>query len=84
MSIMKKDHMAPELVCKGNKYPEKELLREFFWLFEDDYDGLNETFKDVIRLEGNEEFSKKIFNNHKKEFNSYESFVESVVKELED
>lgn len=78
---------AKELVAeyykRYNKIPEKELLREFFWLFEDDYDSLNDTFKDVIKLEGNEEFSKEVFKKHKKEFDSYESFVESVVKELE-
>lgn len=79
---------AKELVIeyykRYNKYPEKELLREFFWLFEDNYDDLNDTFKDVIKLEGNEESSKKVFKEHKKEFDSYESFIESVVKELED
>ena len=75
--------LVREYYKQYKKYPEKELLREFFWLFEDNYDELNDTFKDVIKLEGNEEFSKKVFNNHKKEFDSYESFLESVVKELE-
>ncbi len=79
---------AKELVLeyykRYNKIPEKELLREYFWLFEDNYDNLNNTFKDVIKLEGNEEFSKKVFDEHKKEFDSYEEFIKSVVNNIED
>lgn len=79
---------AKELVIeyykRYNKYPKKELLREFFWLFEDNYDKLNDTFKDVIKLEGNEEFSKKVFDEHKKEFDSYEEFIKSEVNNIGD
>lgn len=81
--IFEAKELVAEYYKRYNKIPEKELLREFFWLFEDNYDDLNDTYKNVFKLQNNEEFSKEVFKNHKKEFDSYESFVESVVKELE-
>lgn len=81
--ISEAKELVSEYYKRYNEYPNKELLREFFWLFEDNYDELIDTFKDVIKLEGNEEKSKAKFKEHKKEFDSYEQFVESAVKELE-
>lgn len=76
--IAEAKELVVEYYKQHNKYPEKELLREFFWLFEDNYDDLIDTFKDVIKIENNEDFSKKKFINHKKEFDSYEQFLESI------
>ena len=82
--IAEAKELVVEYYKKYGKYPKKELLREFFWLFEDNYKELNNTFKDVFKLDNNEEISIAKFKNHKKEFENYESFLESVVGELED
>lgn len=61
-----------------NDNPPKELLREFFWIFEKRDSELSPTFKKVLKLEGNEEISTKKFNETEPLFNGYESFLESI------
>lgn len=57
------------------KIPKKEILREYFWIFENRNGNLNKTFDDVIHLVGNYEQSLNKFNTTKSIFNSYEEFI---------
>lgn len=61
-----------------DKRPPKELLREFFWLFESRDAQLNETFQDVFRLDDNTERSQKAFIRSEPMFEGYEAFLEYV------
>ena len=75
---------AKELVTqyykKYNKYPNKELLREFFWLFEKRDRELCTVFKDVINLENNYSNSMDMYLKTKPVFNGYEKFLEYCQK----
>lgn len=56
--------------------PEKELLREFFWLFEPRKLGnLNQVFADVLNLDDQKEQSGAMFNVSKPRFDGYEDFL---------
>lgn len=70
--------LMTEYYKKYNKYPPKELLREFFWLFENNYNNLNLEFKNVLNLQGNGEFSKEVFKHNKKKFKDYDDFIKYV------
>ena len=61
-----------------DKRPSKELLREFFWLFESRDAQLNETFQDVFRLDDNAERSQQAFIRSEPMFEDYEAFLEYV------
>lgn len=61
-----------------DKRPPKELLREFFWLFEPRDAQLNETFQDVFRLDDNTERSQRAFIRSEPMFEGYEAFLEYV------
>lgn len=64
------------------KEPPIEVMREHFWLFEDDYDHVVPEFKSVIGLVfGTEEKSKACFAIHKKLFNGYGEFLEYCFKD---
>jgi len=62
-----------------NRYglePPKSIMREHFWLFEDDYESLIPEFKDVFALvNGTLETSLSEFTEHKKTFSNYEEFL---------
>lgn len=60
------------------KEPDKRLLWEFFWLFEDDIDSIPEYYKGMNRLVGNETFTNEVFANHKKQFTDYEDFLNHI------
>lgn len=70
--------LMTEYYKKYNKYPPKEALREFFWLFENNYDDLNLEFKNVFNLQGNEAFSKEVFKLNKKKFKDYDDFTKYI------
>ena len=74
--------LVREYYKRNNKYPEKELLREFFWLFENDYESLNNTFKDVFKLNDNEEKCIYEFNKSKPRFKDYDSFIKYVGSDI--
>lgn len=78
---------AKELVIEYynmyGKYPEKELLREFFWLFEKNENLLCDTFKKVMELENNKEISFSKFKNNKVRFDNYNEFIKYCLKEKE-
>lgn len=56
--------------------PQKELLREFFWLFEPrKFEGLNQVFADVLDLDDQGELSGEAFSQSKPQFDGYENFL---------
>ena len=73
---------AKELVIEYykqyKKYPEKETLREFFWIFEDRNQKLCKTFQDVIDLENNTNKSTKKFKQTNPMFECYEKFLNYI------
>lgn len=67
------------------KYPDKEILREYFWLFEerDENHKLCKTFQDVHKLSENFEISTKIFRETKPKFNGYTDFIKYIEERYE-
>lgn len=63
-----------------SKWPNKEVFREFFWLFEEKNIPLCTTFEDVMKLEGNEDISYEKFNKRKSLFDNFEQFISYVKK----
>lgn len=55
--------------------PKKELLREFFWLFENKEEDLIEEYKKVICLSGNSKESYVKFKENKPIFKDYNEFL---------
>ena len=72
--------IAKEYYETYNKYPDKEVFREFFWLFENNRNKLCKAFDDVMKLENNEEKSYKKFKENKSKFSNYEEFIEFTKK----
>lgn len=60
------------------KWPDKEIFREFFWIFEEKNTTLINTFDEVMKLEGNEQMSYEKFKNTKSLFNNYNEFMDYV------
>ena len=73
---------AKELVEKYRerygKEPGINELREFFWLFENDYDKLHKEWKSVIRLGDNEVITKKVLKENQPLFNGIHDFLSHV------
>lgn len=63
----------------NKKYPSKELLREFYWLFEKRDSSLCEEFEKVFHLNGNYYESFERFKNTSPIFNTYEEFIEKCI-----
>lgn len=61
-----------------NKWPDKKVLEEFFWIFEDREATLNNNFERAMKLEGNEKLSYEKFKNTKGLFDNYEEYMEYV------
>lgn len=74
--------LVKEYKKRYGKYPPKETLREFFWLFEprENNENLCKEFKDVFLLEGNKNKSTKRFMETENKFNGYEKFLEVIEK----
>lgn len=69
---------------KYEKWPDKEVLREFVWLFEsrsDDIDG-DAVFAEIAKLGGNYETTKKAFYKTRGKFENYESFIDYCKEKL--
>lgn len=64
------------------KYPEKEIFREFFWLFEEREQSLCEVFKEVMYLENNYDETYNNFKKCKPKFKNYEKFIEIIKNEV--
>ena len=58
--------------------PDENALHEFFWLFTNDISNLPEKWIDVLKLGGNFEYTKYIFQTHKKQFNSMDGFLNEL------
>ena len=75
-------HEAVELVQlyrkKYKKEPDENALREHFWLFENNPDTLPMCWKEVNKLVGNEEFTKKVMEKNIKEFENMQKFLDSI------
>ena len=72
--------LVKEYFNKYNKVPEKELLREFYWLFQQREDQLIKEYDNVLKLNGNYEESFNKFINTKPIFKDYEEFVKFSLK----
>ncbi len=70
--------LVKEYYTQYHKYPKKELLREFFWLFEKREEKICNEYEKVIQLEGNEKKSWNKFKETKPLFNGYEEFLKYV------
>lgn len=82
--IKKRDSMqlneAVQLVQEYEKVyakrPDKQLLREFFWLFEPRMENLDLVFQQVNELDGNKQKSTSSFLESEPLFKNYDDFVE--------
>ncbi len=78
----KQEEEAIELVNEYyktyNRYPEKEILREYFWLFENSKNNLCKTFDDVMNLENNGEKSYEKFKDNIPKFNGFDDFLKKI------
>lgn len=70
-----------EYYNKNNVYPPKELLREFFWLFQDRNEKICETFENVIELGDNKEMTLEKFKNTKPKYSNYQELIDFVKKQ---
>lgn len=59
------------------KIPNKEIFREFFWIFENRNAELCKAFEEVNCLENNYKYSSEIFKMTKPLFNGFDEFIES-------
>lgn len=75
--VLEAKELVEEYYKVYNKLPDKELLREFFWLFEERGEELNDTFKKVHMLGGNLLISQQAFQSSKPQFEGYDEFVKS-------
>ena len=76
--INEAEELASEYFAKYGFLPNKELMREFFWLFESEYNQLNSIYKQVFHLQGDSEKSIQKFMYNKPQFNSYDEFVKRI------
>ena len=68
--------MVKEYYKVYNRVLPLEIMREHFWLFENNKECLIEEFKKVMKLvEGSEELLWRKFKEHEKVFESYEDFL---------
>ncbi len=64
-------------------WPNEDLLAEYFWLY---YTGdvyskkMNSSYMNLMKLAGNEVFSKTVLNKHKPLFENYEDFIQYCEK----
>ena len=65
-------------------YPKKEVLREFFWIFEDRNIELCKTFNEVINLEGNYKETIENYQKFNPIFKNYDEFISYIDKEKKD
>ena len=67
--------LVQEYYKRYNKIPCKSLLREYFWLFENRKEPLIDEYDRVHQLQGNYDFTMKIYNDKKPLFKNYEDFI---------
>lgn len=70
--------LVTEYYKKYQKYPPKDILREFFWLFENRKSKLCDSFENVLDLENNGKKSRKVFYETKPMFKGYDEFLKYI------
>lgn len=63
---------------KMGKNPDESVLHEFFWLFSNDPDSLQDTYKKINKIAGNENFTKEVMRRHKKIYKDINDFLDSI------
>lgn len=63
---------------KMGKNPDESVLHEFFWLFSNDPDSLQDTYKKINNIAGNENFTKEVMRRHKKIYKDINEFLDSI------
>lgn len=63
---------------KMGKNPDESVLHEFFWLFSNDPDSLQDTYKKINKIAGNENFTKEVMRRHKKIYKDINEFLDSI------
>ena len=77
--------MILEYVNTYHEIPPKSVMREHFWLFEDNYDELIPEFQEVMGLvDGSFEKSKIALSNNKKKFDNFEKFLSDCNFDLDE
>lgn len=75
---------AKELVLsyreRFGKLPEKDHLYEFFWLFTDSEDSLEQSWNDAMHLVRNYDYSMKKLAGNQKKFENFEKFIEWCIE----
>lgn len=71
-------NLVLEYYKRNKKYPSKEILKEYFWIFEDRSSKLCNTFEEMLKLEGNYHSSLRAFKNTEPIFCGYEEFIKYV------
>ena len=73
---------ASELVRKYRdvygKEPSASDLSEFFWLWSDGNEDLDDSYKSKMELLGNFKFSMQVLKNNKKQFNEVNEFLRAI------
>lgn len=67
-----------EYYKRYNKWPNKKIMREFIWLFEDRNSNVDddEVFSEIGKLVGNYEITKEVFYNSKGKFKNFDEFID--------
>ncbi|NMM95240.1 acyltransferase [Bifidobacterium oedipodis] len=80
--IIEATQLVEEYKAVYKQFPSKEILREFFWLFEQRASNvaLNPVFQKVHELDDNKERSTQAFMKSHPQFDNYESFL-AYIKE---
>ncbi len=68
--------LVREYYTRYNKFPDKALLREYFWIFQERSEPLISEFDKVHELQGDKEFTVKIYNDTTPLFKSYSDFLD--------
>lgn len=68
--------LVTEYYKRFNKWPNKQVLREFFWLFEEKENvQTNSVFNEVMELEGNGDLSYSVYDKYERPFKSFDEFM---------
>ena len=71
--------LAISYKAKHGAWPEDGIMSEFFWLYTGgkalDYTSLHASYKEKMRLVGNEEKSKSLLAEHTPMFKDYKDFI---------
>lgn len=68
--------LITEYYKRFKKWPDKNVLREFFWLFEEKENvQSNSVFNEVMELEGNGNLSYSVYDRYERKFKNFEEFM---------